>query len=239
MKTPRAWIWAALVLYWVGVAYDIFGEPRDGAAARSALGLPERGPVLLFFGFIRRYKGLHVLLEAMPGIRERLPGARLVVAGEFYAGEDELREQAARLGLTSGDEPAVRFDAEYIPEDRVADYFAAADVVVQPYVSATQSGVAAIAYHFGRPVITTDVGGLAETVPHDVSGLVVPPEDPEALATAVVRYFTEAGLRERLESGVSTERERYSWDRIYEAVELLAGTLPDPDGAPTMAARAP
>jgi glycosyltransferase involved in cell wall biosynthesis len=218
-------------------AYDIFGEPRDRGAARIGLGLPERAPVLLFFGFIRRYKGLHVLLEAMPAIRERLPAARLVVAGEFYAGEEDLRAQADRLGLTSGDDPAVRFDADYIPEDRVADYFAAADVIVQPYVSATQSGVAAIAYHFSRPLITTDVGGLAETVPHEVSGLVVAPEDPRALADAVVRYFTDDGLRERLELGVAGQRERYSWDRIYEAVEQLAGSLPEPDGAPTLAAR--
>jgi glycosyltransferase involved in cell wall biosynthesis len=104
----------------------------------------------------------------------------------------------------------------------VATYFSAADVVVQPYVTATQSGVAGIAYHFGRPVVTTDVGGLAETVPHERAGLVVPPQDPPALAGAVVRYFEEPALRERLEAGVRDERERYSWDRVYEAVEELA-----------------
>jgi glycosyltransferase involved in cell wall biosynthesis len=83
--------------------------------------------------------------------------------------------------------------------------------------------VAGIAYHFGRPLITTDVGGLAETVPHEVAGLVVPPEDSQALAAAVVRYFTEAGLREKLEAGVLRERERYSWDRVFEAVEEVGG----------------
>lgn len=196
--------------------YDGFGEPVERGAARRALGLPEGAPVLLFFGFIRRYKGLHVLLDAMPRVRERLPDARLVVAGEFYADEDALRAQAARLGLGR----AVRFDADYIPDDRVALYFSAADVVVQPYVSATQSGVAQIAFGFGRPVVTTDVGGLAEVVPDGEAGLVVPPEDPPALATALVRFF-EDDLAAALEAGVAREREKYSWDRLFEAVEAL------------------
>jgi len=206
--------------------YDFFGEALDRGAARSALGLPLDAPVLLFFGFIRRYKGLHILLNAMPAIRARLPDARLVVSGEFYADEDELRARAAQLGLLEGDEPAVRFDADYIADDRVATYFSAADVVVQPYVSATQSGVAGIAFHFGRPLVVTDVGGLAETVPHERAGLVVPPEDPAALAGAVARYFEEPGLRDRLEAGVAEERRGYSWARLYEAVEELAGATP-------------
>ncbi len=201
--------------------YDIFGEGVDRVEARATLGLPADVPVLLFFGFIRRYKGLHVLINAMPAIRARLPDAVLVVAGEFYAEEDELRMQARGLGLTGADGP-VRFDAEYIPDERVATYFSAADVVVQPYITATQSGVAGIAYHFARPVITTDVGGLAETVPHEHAGLVVPPEDPSALAAAVIRFFEEEGLAERLGAGVLEEREHYSWDRVYEAVEGLA-----------------
>ena len=193
--------------------YDLFGAPLPKAEARAALGLPADAPVL-FFGFVRRYKGLHVLLDAMPRILARLPDARLVVAGEFYADEAALRAQAAPLG------PAVRFDADYVPDEAVARYFCAADVVVQPYVSATQSGVAQIAFHFGRPVVTTDVGGLAEVVPDGEAGLVVPPEDPGALAEAVVRFFAE-GLAARLEAGVRRERERYGWDRLVEALEDL------------------
>ena len=115
--------------------------------------------MFLFFGFVRPYKGLHVLLDTWGGVVERVPDARLVVAGEFYADEDALRAQAAPLG------DSVRFDAAYIPDDRVGLYFSAADAVVQPYVTATQSGVAQIAFGYGRPVITTDVGGLAETIP--------------------------------------------------------------------------
>src|SRR5690606_3595075 len=103
--------------------YEGFGAPVPQAEARAALGLPPDVPVLLFFGFVRRYKGLHVLLDAMPRLQARIPDARLVVAGEFYGDEAALRAQAAPLG------EAVRFDAEYVPESRVALYFSAADVV--------------------------------------------------------------------------------------------------------------
>lgn len=195
--------------------YEHFGAARPRVEARAALGLPPEAPVLLFFGFVRRYKGLHVLLDAMPRVLERLPEARLVVAGEFYEAEGRYRTQAAPLGK------AVRFDAEYIPSESVGIYFSAADVVVQPYVSATQSGVAQIAFHFERPVITTDVGGLAETVPDGEAGLVVPSEDPAALADAIVRFF-EDEMAERLAAGVRRERDAASWEHVYDAVEDLA-----------------
>ena len=195
--------------------YDGFGDAIDRAEARRQLGLDPEAPVFLFFGFIRRYKGLHVLLDAMPRVLARQPDARLVVAGEFYADEAALRAQAATLG------GAVRLDAGYIPDDRIALYFSAADAVVQPYVSATQSGVAQIAFHFGRPVITTDVGGLAEVVPNGEAALVVPPEDPAALADALGRFVAD-DLAGRLAAGVRREREAYSWDRIVESIEELA-----------------
>lgn len=202
--------------------YDIFGEAEPRADARAALGLPADAPTLLFFGFIRRYKGLHVLLDAMPRIAAALPEAQLVVAGEFYEDEAPYRQRIDALGL--GDR--LRLCSDYIPNEAVARYFSAADVVVQPYVSATQSGVAQIAYQFDRPLIVTDVGGLAEIVPDGEAGLVVPPEDPDALADAVIRYFRE-GLAARLTEGVRREKKKYSWDRLYEALEdLLARRSP-------------
>lgn len=197
--------------------YDHFGDPLPKTEARQRLGLPADAPVLLFFGFVRAYKGLDVLLDAMPRVVERVPDARLIVAGEFYEDEAAYRERAAPLG------DAVRFDADYIPDADVATYFSAADVVVQPYRSATQSGVAQIAFHFARPVVTTDVGGLAETVPDSEAGLVVPPEDPAALADALVRFFDD-DLAEILAEGVRRERERYSWDHLLDAIEALAGS---------------
>ena len=196
--------------------YDHFGAavPRD--EARRSLGLPPEAPVLLFFGFIRKYKGLHVLLESMQRVVEALPEARLVVAGEFYDDEAPYEALIDRHGLR----PHVDLHADYIPNTEVTRYFCAADVVVQPYVTATQSGVAQIAFHFDTPAIVTDVGGLAEVVPHERAGLVVPPEDPEALAAAVIRFFDEQ-MAARLIEGVRHEKQKYSWDRLYEAVEDL------------------
>lgn len=196
--------------------YDSFGDAIPKADARERLGLDLDAPTFLFFGFIRKYKGLHTLLDAFPHVLRKLPGARLVVAGEFYGDEAEYREQVERLGLVN----AVRFDADYIADEAVGAYFCASDAVVQPYVTATQSGVAQIAFHFGRPVITTDVGGLAEAVPDGEAGLVVPPENPEALATVMVRYVEE-GLEERFIAGVRRERATYSWDHVYDALETL------------------
>ena len=204
--------------------YDTFGAPVERAQARRALGLPADAPVLLFFGFVRRYKGLHVLLDAMPHVLARLPDARLVVAGEFYADEEALRAQAAPLG------DAIRFDADYIPDALVARYFSAADVVVQPYVSATQSGVGQIAFHFGCPLITTDVGGLPQSVRAHEAGLVVPPGDPVALAEAAVRFFSE-GLAPRLAAGAHRARQAYTWDRLCEALEVLWATGDGQQGA--------
>lgn len=199
--------------------YEGFGPAPPRPEARQALGLPADAPVFLFFGFVRPYKGLDVLLNAWGGVVGRVPDARLVVAGEFYAGEDEIRARATTYG------GSVRFDATYIPDDQVGLYFGASSAVVQPYVSATQSGVAQIAFHYGRPVITTDVGGLAETVPDGVAGLVVPPRDPDALADALVR-FVDDDLGPELETGVRRVREAYSWDRVVEALEGLAGITP-------------
>ena len=200
--------------------YDIFGEGMGKAEARRLLGHDADTPLLLFFGYVRRYKGLHVLLDAMPALLERLPNAKLMVCGEFYDDEGPYREQVRTLGL----ERAVEFHADYIPNDQVARYFCAADCVVQPYVTATQSGVAQIAYQFRRPSIITDVGGLAEVVPHERAGFVVPPEDPSTLAREIHRYFAD-GWEQKLVAGVEAERERYSWERLYEAMEeLMEGT---------------
>jgi D-inositol-3-phosphate glycosyltransferase len=196
--------------------YDIFGEPEERAAARRALGLGDDENVLLFFGTIRRYKGLDTLLDALPLVLREVP-VTLLVAGEFYGGEERTREKIRRLGIES----AVRLSGAYVPTSEVPRYFAAANVVVQPYVSATQSGVAQVAFQFGRPLIVTDVGGLGEVVPDGEAGLVVPPEDPPALARAIVRFLRE-GLETRLTEGVLRERKKYTWDPLCEAIEAEA-----------------
>lgn len=199
--------------------YDIFGEALPQPKARALLGLPDEAPVLLFFGFIRRYKGLHVLLEAMPLITQQLPDVKLVVAGEFYDDKAFYQELIEKYGVASH----IELRAGYIPEEEVGQYFSAADLVVQPYVSATQSGVAQIAYHFERPLVVTDVGGLPEVVPHEKAGFVVPPQNPEALAKAVGRFFQEK-WQSRLQMGIQDEKKKYSWDRLYQALEDLLTT---------------
>ena len=196
--------------------YEVFGESIEKSLARDRLSLPLESPVLLFFGFIRPYKGLRVLLEAMPEVIEQLPDVRLVVAGECYEEESFYRSLVDDRDLGKH----VHLRVEYIPDEEIPALFSAADVVVQPYTSATQSGVAQIAYHFERPLIVTDVGGLAEIVPHEVAGLVVPPEDPKKLAGAIIRFFRE-NMADTLGEGVRSTRKRFSWDRLLEEVEVV------------------
>jgi glycosyltransferase involved in cell wall biosynthesis len=192
--------------------YGQFGDPIPRQEARRDLGLGLDEPVLLYFGFVRRYKGLDILLDALPLIRRRLP-ARLLVVGEFYEERSRYERQIRRLGLTE----AVRIHDEYVPNHAVARWFSAADLVVLPYRHATQSGIIPVAYHMGRTVVSTRVGGLAEVVEDGRSGLLVPPEDPQALARAVVRFYEE-DLAAPLEEGVRAIRRRFSWTHFADAV---------------------
>jgi D-inositol-3-phosphate glycosyltransferase len=189
-------------------------------SARARLGLEPAAEVAVFFGYVRRYKGLDTLLAAWPLVRARRP-ATLIVAGDFYEDPAPYRAQAAAVG-----EGAVRLIEGYQPDAEVEALFKAADVVVLPYHSATQSGVTHVAYALGVPVITTDVGGLAETVQPGESGLVVPPGDPAALAGAVVRFFAE-GLAPRLRAGVQALRAAHSWETLADhTVELIDALAP-------------
>lgn len=200
--------------------YERFGDPMPTVEARAALDLPSDAPVLLFFGFVREYKGLHVLLNALPRVLERRPDLHLVVAGEPY----DDPERYHRLIRTHELEDRVHWYDEYIPSGDVPVYFGAADLVVQPYVSATQSGVAQIATHFEVPMIVTDVGGLAETIPHEETGFVVPPEDPSALSAAIDRFFRE-NWHDRLVEGVRQRKHDQHPDRLFEAIEELIGRI--------------
>ena len=202
------------------VAHPLYAQFDAGrwtrASARAHLALSPDEEVALFFGYVRHYKGLDILLSAWPRVRERR-AATLIVAGEFY--EDRAPYRA--LARVAGGEPHVRMIDRYLPDDEVEAVFRAADVAVLPYRSATQSGVTHVAYALGVPVITTDVGGLAETVTAGETGLVVPPEDPGALAEAVVRFF-EQGLGERMRRGVESLRRAHSWETLADqAVELV------------------
>jgi glycosyltransferase involved in cell wall biosynthesis len=191
-------------------------------SARRHLGL--EGEVAVFFGYVRRYKGLDVLLKAWPRVVARRP-VTLVVAGEFY--EDAAPYRALAAAAAAGRDRRVRFLDHYLPDGDVEALFKAADVVVLPYRSATQSGVTHVAYALGLPVIITDVGGLGETVRHGETGLVVPPEDPAALGEAVVRFFAE-DLGPRLRASVAALRGAHSWEALAEQVIALGDEL-DPE----------
>ena len=185
--------------------YDIFGEKISKAAARKNLGLEMGEKVILFFGFIRTYKGLDLLLEAMADEQVRKRDVKLVVAGEFYGDQEKYRKLVAALGLTG----RIIFHSSYIGKEEVKNFFCAADLVVQPYRSATQSGITQIAYHFERPMIVTDVGGLSEMVPDGKVGYVVP-VNAAGIARRIVDFYSE-NKESFFERNAATEKERFTW----------------------------
>ncbi|MGC8774480.1 MAG: glycosyltransferase family 4 protein [Chlorobaculum sp.] len=176
------------------------------ADARCSIGLPEDAPVLLFFGYVREYKGLDTLFEAMALVLQRESSSRLVVAGEFILGSSRFRDEARRLGIDG----AVEFREGYVPAGEVATLMAAADAVVLPYRSATQSGIVPLALGHGVPVIACDTGGLGDQVEHGRTGWLVREEGAEALADGILGFFRQ---RERLplKAGIDDFRRRNSW----------------------------
>jgi glycosyltransferase involved in cell wall biosynthesis len=190
-------------------------EPVDRAQARARLGLA--GDVILFFGFVRPYKGLGDLLQALPAVRRRRP-ATLCVTGEFWGGSQEFRRQVRELGLES----AVRCEDRYVPNEEVALHFAAADVVVLPYRAGTASGVVQMAYGLDTPVVATTVGALGEIVDDGRTGFLVPPGQPAALAEAIVRFFEE-DRRAEFVANIRQHKRRFAWERLVDVIESVAG----------------
>jgi glycosyltransferase involved in cell wall biosynthesis len=193
--------------------YDIFASeyPWERHKAREELSLD--GDVLLFFGVVRPYKGLVHLINAMPEILRRRK-VTLLVVGDFWKGDEEYRAQVDRLGI--GD--SVRLYNQYTPNEEVGKYFAATDLAVLPYESATQSGIVQIAYGFELPCVVTNVGGLPEVIEEGRTGYIVPPKDPDAIGEAVLRFFDE---RDRVDwgSNIREFRRRFSWDHMIETIE--------------------
>ncbi|HNW59789.1 MAG TPA: glycosyltransferase [bacterium] len=192
--------------------YEIFADTYAPATARAQLHLAPDEKILLFFGYIRAYKGLHYLIEALAEIRPQL-AAKLIIAGEFYEDEAKYRQQIRDLGL----EEAILLKADYIPNEEVGLYFAAADVTVLPYISATQSGIIQIAYNFNKPVITTDVGGLPEVIDAGRTGFVVPARDSHALAQAILHFYE---VRDQIDFAecIRLHKKKYSWETLAAAI---------------------
>ncbi len=195
--------------------YDTFGPIISKEEARQHLQLPLHEKIILFFGFIRKYKGLDLLLEAMADERIKNAGIRLLVAGEFYDDKKSYLDQIDKTGI--GDQLILRTD--FIPDTQVQYYLCAADAVIQPYRNATQSGVTPLAYHFERPMIVTNVGGLPSLVPDKKSGLVVEPA-PAAIADGILSFY-QLG-EDYFIPHLRSEKKKYSWTNLVQAIEELA-----------------
>jgi len=193
--------------------YDHYGEITEKALAKKALGLEENVSYMLFFGFIRDYKGLDILLQAMDHEYIKANNIKLLVAGEFYTDSKPYFDLIEENDL----QDLVIMSNDFIPDSKVALYFNAADVVVQPYKEATQSGVTQIAYHFEKPIITTNVGGLAEIVPDNEVGFVVSP-DAGDVQRAIIRFYQE-NKEETFRLNIKKLKLQYSWDNMLAAVD--------------------
>ncbi len=190
--------------------FDNFGPSRSKEEAYEVLKLDPNVSYLLFFGFIRGYKGLDLLLMAMGEKILHSYDFKLLIAGEFYDDREKYEQLIIDFSLQ---ERVILYD-EFIPDDQVAYYFAAADLVAQPYRSATQSGVTQIAYHFEKPMIVTDVGGLAEMCPNGKVGYVVHP-NPKSIAQGIYNFFQQANP-DHFKSGIIEEKEKYTWDKLSQ-----------------------
>ena len=193
--------------------YENFGLPAPKEAARTSLKIDVK-KVILYFGYIRAYKGLMILIEAMKHLEDVL----LLAVGEFYDDETKYRQKVKDLNLES----QIRFVADYIPNTEVGVYFSAADVVVLPYLSATQSGITQIAYNFNKPVIATNVGGLAEVIIDGLTGYIVEPNNPMAIAYAIKKFYDER-KEEEFSHNVEREKVKYSWESFVRNIEELTG----------------
>ncbi len=192
--------------------YDAFpSKTMERTLAKKSLGLD--GPVILFFGFVRKYKGLKYLIRAMPEVLRSVQ-ATLLIIGEFWEDKEPYLRTMEELGLQGDVEVVDR----YVPNEEVGLYFSAADVVVLPYVDATQSAIVSLAYAFDKPVITTNVGGLPEVVSDGETGFIVPPGDSQALAAAIVGFFRE-DCASRLAANVKARKNALSWEELVRLIE--------------------
>lgn len=196
--------------------YDIFGDPVSKNDACNHLGLDPDQKHLLFFGLIRNYKGLGLLIKAMSKASINHLNLKLLVAGEFYEDEKKYRNMVKELGL----EERIIFTEGFVPKEEVGYFFSASDLVILPYLSATQSGVTQIAYHFNKPVLVTDVGGLQEVVFDGRTGYVCK-KDPEEIAGSIADFFDNKKSAEFIQN-IKNEKYRFSWDNMVQGIEILA-----------------
>lgn len=195
--------------------YNVFKyKDLSKSEGRQLLNINETEKVLLFFGFVREYKGLKHLLKALPQVTANLDNIKLLVVGDFDGDKEQYTALIHNLNIDS----YVKIHDGYIPDLEVEKFFAASDLIVLPYESATQSGIVQIAYGFEKPVIVTNVGGLPEVVLDNQTGYVVEPKNSAALSSAIIRFFKENKATD-FKTTIENEAERYSWKRMAEIIE--------------------
>ncbi len=189
--------------------FNHFGDPITKMEARTQLGLPQQDKIILFFGYIRKYKGLDLLIQAMADETIKKLGIQLMVVGEFYEDASVYHDLVKALGL----QDQIKFYSNYIPDGEVKNYVCSADFIIQPYKNATQSGVTPLAYHFEKPMLVTNVGGLADTVPNLKTGIVVEP-NIQAI-TKGIKTLYELGENHFIPN-IIEEKKKYSWEQMTE-----------------------
>ena len=191
--------------------YDNFGEKISREMARANLAIGKESFVLLFFGFIRKYKGLDILLDAMALLKNKIPHLKLLIAGEFYDDKKQYEDQIKRLGI----ENDLILNTSFIADNDIKNYLCAANVVVQPYRNATQSGVTPLAYHFEIPMIVTNVGGLPSLVPDNVAGLIAEP-NARSVAEKIEEFYNKG--ENHFLPGLKEEKKKYTWDKMVNSI---------------------
>ena len=189
--------------------FNHFGDPITKLEARLQLGLPKEDKIILFFGYIRKYKGLDLLIHAMANEAIKKLGIQLMIVGEFYEDASAYHDLVSSLGL----QDQIKFYSNYIPDGEVKNYVCSADFIIQPYKNATQSGVTPLAYHFQKPMLVTNVGGLADTVPNLKTGIVVAPTT-QAIAKGIETLY-ELGENNFIPN-IKEEKKKYSWAQMTE-----------------------
>ena len=200
--------------------YNIFGEKVSKTEAKEFINKEynidvTNEKVILFFGYIRKYKGLNYLIDAMPEILKKI-NLKLLVVGEFYDDENKYMEQIKSLNLKE----SIKVISDFVPDTNVKYFFSACDVAVLPYSDATQSGIIQIAYHYDKPVIATDVGGLAEVVRNDETGFIIEPKSSKAVAEAVIKFYEE-DLEEKFSRNASEEKKKFTWEEFTSKISEM------------------
>jgi len=196
--------------------FDNFGPKKEKKTALSTLRLSTEYKYILFFGFVRDYKGLDLLLKAFSNPYFKENKIKLLIAGEYYNNEEYYTKLIKKLDIES---EVIKY-SEFIKDEEVVNFFCASDIVALPYKTATQSGVTQIAYHFEKPMLVTHVGGLAEIVPHNKVGYVVKPT-PEKIADSLIAYFKDE-KEIKFTKNVIQEKEKYSWSTMINKISSLA-----------------